>query len=152
MRRAIITAVVLVGAMSTLGFGQYLDSVSLVPPSPTIADPITVHIVGYTSATNRSFDYADFVVSGTHLTFSLYWVESSGMGAPIMDPFTYDENVGPLSEGPHQLTVKSYVRLFPIGTQLVDQISTPFTVIPEPGAITLLLVGGGLMYLRRRKR
>lgn len=149
MRREAFMAAAIVGTMSSLGLGQLLTGVSVVPASPSDSDPITLHVTGERISTSWEIDHTAFVQNGNDLTLSLFWA-SSGAGSPVMLPFTHDESIGVLPEGWYQLTVESIRWLPPAG--LADEISTSFMVLPEPTGLFLLLAGGSLALRRQRRR
>lgn len=122
-------------------------NVSVSPLPPSIGEDILVYVDGEAGSPPLSYSSqvdinADLIVLDIY--FNVFGVST------VITPWDHVENIGPLDSGVYNLTVNTYNNPGGIG-ELTDSSQTDFTVIPEPSTVTLLGVGGLLVYCRRKR-
>ena len=139
-----------------------IESMSVVPPSPTPSGAITLNVAGTFDTLAHTIQRAPWqrVVNDIHV--DLLVIELP-LGAPsIPGPFEEAVDLGLLPVGEYDVTARTFVTypgpfpdpwLFPDefnGAGPRDTLESRFEVIPEPVTLTLLSLGG-LTVLRRRR-
>ena len=118
-----------------------IDSVTIIPPAPTDADPITVQVDGTASSGPVTILGSDVTREGNHLDL----VVRLDLGnLTVLTPWSHTHEIGLLPPGSYSLTATALAEGQSAGTRQVS-----FTVVPEPAALPLLAVAG-LMLARRR--
>ena len=144
MKRLLIS--VLVAGVHGAVFAQTISTVSTLPESPSPTDPVMASVSGDSMSTDRFIDHTVFSQSAGDLTLGLYW-DTTGMGMPVVTPYTHNEDLGTFAQGEYLLTARSYY-----DGQLWGESSTSFTVVPEPGTVSLLILGALALVRGRRRR
>jgi hypothetical protein len=130
-------------------WAQSINTVTLTPSSPIQFTPWRLDITGIrgnTAIHPPAFPNLDFAYSrtGPDLMLDLLWLQE-GAGVDIVEPYSKTYFMDPLPAGNYTLHLRSLVNGAPIATRNV-----PFTVVPEPAMLAMILPGS-LLILRRRR-
>lgn len=120
-----------------------IEDVSVTPSSPSPSDVITVYSQGQVEFGLWTFDHSDFTANGSDLTVDIYFNVPDTV-IWIITSWDHSKQIGTLSAGDYDLTVNTY-SIESSGIQLDDTVEISFTVVPEPAALTLLMLGGMIM-------
>ena len=144
MKAKFILATVLLMGVFILPAQAGITGVIIQPPAPTVADNISFDIFGVEGSGGVTVTDATYTLDENLITLDL----SLDVG-PLLEitPWDYTYDIGLLSIGTYDLTVNSIVAVDPTTN---STFTTSFEVVPEP--TTFLLVGTGILYLRRKKR
>lgn len=102
-----------------------ITSVSIIPTLINECDSVSAVVQGNLPASNYFLDSSRTSMSGTNLQLELYY-SSSGVGLPVITPFTHEEELGVFSVGSYTLEVLHFIN----GSQS-DQDNANFTVQPS---------------------
>lgn len=119
-----------------------ITDVSIVPEAPTTFDVITIITEGVEGYGGVSITDSFLNTNETLIELDIHLV----LGAmTILTPWSHSEDIGKLSEGTYDFTVRTYEN-----SKLLDSYNTTFEVVPEPG--TFALFGTGIFWLLRKNR
>jgi len=107
-----------------------ITEVSILPPTPTVIDPITISVSGIEGSPAQVTN-TDFFVNDNSLLLDIYL--SLGI-TPVVTPWTYSESIGTLPTGVYDLTVRTFIPLLP---SFNDNYYVSFEVVPEPGTFSI---------------
>ena len=117
-----------------------ITDVSIVPSLPTPLDVIFINVLGEENTGDVFIVDTDFRQDGMSLELDI----SLDVGPfTVVTPWSHTENIGTLSIGFYDLTVRTWEESIE-----TDTYSTSFEVVPEPATILLFTLGG--IYLRKR--
>jgi len=143
MKRKIAKTItlVMIVCFSTSANGAISD-VSIVPSLPTSLDVICIDVSGVESTGAVFVTDTDLRKDGTLLELDIFL----DVGVfQVVTPWSHSENIGTLSAGLYDLTVRTLE-----DSLVTDTYSTSFGVVPEPA--TILLLGIGAISIRRANR
>ena len=130
MRHLILgTAAVLIGvgqAATALGAWAPISGVDIQPDPPSATDPLTILAYGEIGSTDMYIAQTSFSMQGTSQVLGIFF-DSSGIGLPVVVPWSHSEPIGTLPAETYSLSVRTYQFC-----QLADTFMTAFTVVPRP--------------------
>lgn len=135
-----------------------IQGIDVTPVTPTPADAILLQTDLLFPNTNYSIQSNDFqFLTPNEIQVDLV-VLVPGIVLPALRSETVDTPLGMLAPGDYDYTVRVFelyapaVPGQPVQPQtLVDTQAGQFTVVPEPGSLTLLAIGGWAVARRRRR-
>ena len=136
--KILISVIVLLIGIFVLPAQASITSVAVQPEIPTINDDISLLISGVESGSMEIVD-TSLIINEMLLELDIYI--RYGM-LPVVTPWSHSENIGMLPIGTYDLTVSMFVESRP---DLDDTFTTSFEVVPEPGTMILLGLGGLLI-------
>jgi hypothetical protein len=168
MQRLIQTSLVVM-CVTCSAYGDFVDIevMSVVPPSPTPSDAITLEVAGtFYHSLAQSIQRAPWQRVGNDIQVDLLVIELPIRAPSIPGPFEQAVDLGLLPVGEYDVTARTFVTypgpfadpwLFPDefnGARPVDTLEYRFAVIPEPSTLTFTTLGllGLVACSRRRKR
>jgi hypothetical protein len=136
MRQAIAKLVGLIlvfgPAWQVNAFGDWIpiESVEVVPHPPTVLDSLTILAAGEVGYAKPIYA-THYSSNGTTQYLDIYF-DLSGIGLPVVVPWSHSESIGKLSPNSYTLTVRTYTS--PYGPRPpADTQSITYTVFPEFG-------------------
>lgn len=120
-------------------------SVEVMPHPASISDKISFDVSGEIGSSLWYVDSTQLNIAPGSISLDLYFKES-GIGAPTITPWSHSENIGFLGIGSYDLTVRTYQN-----AQFADSMQTGFSVVPEPSSVGLCVVGGLIVFSRKRR-
>lgn len=169
-RLAVVLAVVLVvGSAAVPAHDQWpdIEGIDIVPPDPTILDPVSVEVSGTLNIMGQWISDAPWRWEGNSILIDLLALDSGSLAPPVEGAFSETTDIGQLPLGTYDVTARTFVSLmwepFPDPWEFpdefkggpVDTMTTNFTVVPEPSTLIGLLSMGAvslLAYAWRRRR
>jgi hypothetical protein len=160
-KRLVGAALLLVATspLSARGQSPSLDSLSFLPPAPTVADDVMIQAGGTHNTSGGPAIRTESRRIGNDIRMDVL-IEETFVGAPPqINPWTQSVNFGTLPAGTYNVDARLFWREraisppFPDPWQFPDTFGLPlfpnangrltgtFTVVPEPSAAMLLVVG-----------
>jgi hypothetical protein len=129
----IVKILVFIVVVTSASVNATITDVSIVPSLPTPLDVISIDISGVESTGPVFITDTDFRQDGTLLELDIFL--DVGFAA-VVTPWSHTENIGTLSAGLYDLTVRTVE-----DSVVSDTYSTSFEVVPEPATLILLALG-----------